>query len=266
MILLVWAALAGGPPPAPPPGDPVRGRALLTATKDSLPGHVGNALRCTSCHLDDGRRPHAMPWVGVLGRYPQVRPREAREVSIEARVNGCIERSLAGRALPPGGRDMRDIVAYFGTLAQPAGAGPEAIGAGTRRLAPLVPDTARGRALYAAECARCHGADGAGTALATAVWGAGAYNIGAGMARLYTAAAFIQANMPFDRPGSLTPQQAHDVAAYINAQPRQDFPRKHRDYPRGDAPPDAAYATDAAPGADRPVAPRPSRLLPPAYR
>ncbi|HEX5970635.1 MAG TPA: hypothetical protein VFY85_01845, partial [Gemmatimonadaceae bacterium] len=28
-----------------------RGHALLIATRDSLPGHVGNNLRCTSCHL-----------------------------------------------------------------------------------------------------------------------------------------------------------------------------------------------------------------------
>ena len=34
-----------------------RGRALLVATRDSLPGHVGNQLRCVSCHLDEGRRP-----------------------------------------------------------------------------------------------------------------------------------------------------------------------------------------------------------------
>ena len=33
-----------------------RGRALLAATRDSLPAHVGNALRCVSCHLDGGRR------------------------------------------------------------------------------------------------------------------------------------------------------------------------------------------------------------------
>ncbi|MEK6597391.1 MAG: cytochrome C, partial [Gemmatimonadota bacterium] len=31
-----------------------RGRAILMATGDSLPGFVGNDLRCTSCHLDAG--------------------------------------------------------------------------------------------------------------------------------------------------------------------------------------------------------------------
>src|SRR5438270_13286286 len=32
----------------------LRGRALLLATRDSLPHNVGNSLRCASCHLDNG--------------------------------------------------------------------------------------------------------------------------------------------------------------------------------------------------------------------
>ena len=37
------------------------------------------------------------------------------------------------------------------------------------------------------------------------------------MARINTAAAFIQNNMPLSRPGTLTDQEAWDVAAYINS-------------------------------------------------
>ena len=49
-------------PPSGPAGIAVsRGRALLAATRDSLPSHVGNALRCFSCHLDEGRRASALP-------------------------------------------------------------------------------------------------------------------------------------------------------------------------------------------------------------
>jgi thiosulfate dehydrogenase len=63
------------------------------------------------------------------------------------------------------------------------------------------------------------------------------------MARVRTAATFIRDNMPFDLPGSLTDQQAYDVAAYVNAHPRPDFPDKIYDWPNGDAPPDVAYQT-----------------------
>ena len=41
-------------------------------------------------------------------------------------------------------------------------------------------------------------------------------------------------------------QQAADVAAYITSRPRPDFPGKEHDWPRGDPPPDVAYATLAA--------------------
>jgi thiosulfate dehydrogenase len=63
------------------------------------------------------------------------------------------------------------------------------------------------------------------------------------MARLGTAAAFIRWNMPFDRPASLTDQEAYDVAAFILAHPRPDTPGKERDWPNGDPPEDAAYRT-----------------------
>ena len=82
--------------------------------------------------------------------------------------------------------------------------------------------------------------------MAPPVWGARSYNIGAGMARARTAAAFIRDNMPFDQPGTLTDQQALDVAAYVNAHGRPDFPDKVHDWPNGDPPPDVAYPTEAA--------------------
>ena len=66
------------------------------------------------------------------------------------------------------------------------------------------------------------------------------------MARVRTAAAFIHRNMPDDRPRTLTEQQAVDVAAYVNSQPRPDFTGKEHDWPNGDHPPDVPYLTRAA--------------------
>jgi thiosulfate dehydrogenase len=66
------------------------------------------------------------------------------------------------------------------------------------------------------------------------------------MARLRTAASFIRHNMPFDKPGSLSDQEAFDVAAYIVSRPRPDLVGKERDWPNGDPPPDVAYPTTAA--------------------
>jgi len=63
------------------------------------------------------------------------------------------------------------------------------------------------------------------------------------MAREERAASFIRHFMPQSNPGSLTDQQAYDVAAYINGQPRPDSPGKEQDWPHGGAPTDVPYAT-----------------------
>ena len=219
-----------------------RGHAILTATRDSLPEYVGNDLRCTSCHLDDGRRANALPWVGVMARFPQYRTRNARINRIEDRVNDCIERSLAGRTLPSDAPAMRDIVAYFTFLSHGVPAGRRIAGQGAPPLRLQEANAVRGDTVFVATCARCHGAAGEGTPLAPAVWGARSYSIGAGMGRVRTAAAFIAANMPYDRPG-VDPQDAMDVAAYINSQERPAFARGAGDWPFGGAPVDVPYPT-----------------------
>jgi thiosulfate dehydrogenase len=67
------------------------------------------------------------------------------------------------------------------------------------------------------------------------------------MARINTAASFIHALMPIDRAQQLTPQQAFDVATYINTRPRPDFAPKVRDWLRGGKPPGADYHVRPAP-------------------
>jgi thiosulfate dehydrogenase len=227
-----------------------RGRALLSATRDSLPDHVGNSLRCTSCHLDDGRRPNAIPWVGVYARFPQYRARNDALNLLTDRVNDCFERSMNGTPIAADGREMRDIVAYMAFLSRGYPVGGEIEGQGLVKMDPLAPDTVRGAQLFASSCAACHAADGHGTAAAPALWGERSYNIGAGMARLRTAASFIRYNMPYGNP-TLTDQQAFDAAAYVNSHSRPDHPGKENDWPRGDAPPDAAYATKAGGSGER---------------
>jgi thiosulfate dehydrogenase len=49
--------------------------------------------------------------------------------------------------------------------------------------------------------------------------------------------------MPQTQPGKLTPQEAFDVAAYINSHARPDSPGKEGDWPMGGAPKDVPYAT-----------------------
>ena len=232
-----------------------RGRALLAHTGDSLPGFVGSSLRCTSCHLNDGTTPNASPWIGVYSRFPQYRARNAKVNLIEDRINDCFMRSLNGKALPLGSRDIGDIIAYLAFLSRGVAPPGEVPGQGFKKMEPLKPDTGAGRLGFVAQCARCHGANGAGLvnpsphgtpAFYPPLWGPRSFNIGAGMARLRTAASFLRYNMPFDQPGTLTDQQAFDIAAFVLSHPRSDFAPKARDWPKGDPPPDVAYPTKAA--------------------
>lgn len=219
----------------------LRGRAILLATRDSLPHNVGAGLRCVSCHIDGGLRPNAMPWVGAYVRFPQYRARSGKVDLIEDRVNDCFERSMNGKRLDPTGRDMRDIVSYFAFLSSGIPVGADMEGQGFPRLPPMTGDASRGATVLVSLCARCHGPDGRGTALAPPLWGARSYNVGAGMSRINTAASFIYAVMPLDRAQQLTPQQAYDVATYIDTRPRPDFPKKIHDWPHGGKPADADY-------------------------
>lgn len=233
--------------PAGPLGTSIRrGRALLEATRDSLPANVGNQLRCLSCHLDGGRRANGSPLVGAFLRYPAYNSRAARIFTIGDRINGCFRRSMAGRPLPAESADLHDMVSYLAFLSRGIQAGTDVEGQGLPEMEPLPADTARGREVFASTCTRCHGANGNGTVLAPPLWGPGSYSIGAGMARLRTAASFIRHNMPYDLPGTLTDQQAFDVAAYVNSHARPDLEGKENDWPNGDAPPDAAYPTRAS--------------------
>jgi thiosulfate dehydrogenase len=225
-----------------------RGRAILRATRDSLPRHVRNKLACVSCHQQDGTVKNGMPWVGVYARFPQYRSRSGGTQIIEDRINDCFKRSMNGSPLVPESRDMRDIVAYMAFLSMGYPVGAEVDGQGVPALTPVTANLPHGRVVYRTRCARCHGVRGEGIGTAGALWGNSSYNIGAGMARLNTAAAFIKARMPQDSAGVLSDQDAFDVARFINSQPRPDFVGKERDWPRGDPPPDVAYPTRALRG------------------
>src|SRR4051812_2094322 len=159
-----------------------RGRAILAATHDSMPAYAPSGLRCTSCHLNNGRQIGAVPLYGTYARYPQYLERAGGVVSIEDRVNYCFTRSLSGYRVPDASSEMRDIVAYIAFLSRgiPAGADPA-----STRLAAMPAgkgDSTRGVELYGSTCARCHGPDAKGTLLAPPLWGEKSFSIGASMA------------------------------------------------------------------------------------
>ncbi len=222
-----------------------RGLALLTNTVDSLPAYAPGKINCTSCHLDGGRNATAGPLTGSHARFPKYMDRTGAVITLADRVNYCFTRSLAGSRLAEDSREMEDILAYLAFLSTGVPIGTRIPGAdGLIKMTAMTGDTVRGSALFAKTCVACHGTDGqSGIGRIPALWGPRSYSIGASMSRQERAASFIWHNMPLGQGKSLTPQEAFDVAAYINAQPRPDSPGKERDWPAGGAPKDVPYAT-----------------------
>jgi thiosulfate dehydrogenase len=237
------------PDPGGPQGEAIAlGRRILAHTPENLPAYSGNALNCTSCHLDGGRTPWAAPWVGIWGVFPEYRSRNAKINALQDRINDCFERSLNSRPLPFAGREMAAILAYMQWVSRGVPTAQNVSGRGFLRLkSPQAPDPARGATVYVQKCAVCHGDQGQGTdapsgaTIYPPLWGPKSFNIGAGMARLNTAAAFVKANMPLGQGNSLTDQEAFDVAAFFTRQPRPDFAAKLDDWPKGGKPEDARY-------------------------
>jgi thiosulfate dehydrogenase len=178
-----------------------------------------------------------------MARFPRFIDRVGAVVPIEDRVNYCFTRSLSGSRLPPDSREMQDIVAYLAFISRGVPTGEHVKGEGMATMPALSSDSARGRQIFVDNCARCHGEQGAGMGIVPALWGPRSYSIGASMARVERAASCIRHNMPFDRPGVITDQQAYDVASYINSMSRPDMPGKENDWPTGGAPKDVPYDT-----------------------
>jgi len=258
VLLLASAGAAGADAPFAPPatatiapgplGDAIWfGRKTAEQTSASVKANVGAGLSCTSCHINGTRTPNALPWVGLWGVYPEYDPRSGRVITLADRINECFRRSMNGKPLPLDSVAMRGLLSFIWWLSKDVPTGVSVTGRGFQSIeAPRPADPVKGRALYTEKCAACHGASGQGVTGAggqvvfPALWGSRSFNIGAGMARLDTAAAFVKAKMPLGGI-ALSDQEAYDVAAYFTRQPRPDFKAKSRDWPNGDKPRDARY-------------------------
>lgn len=203
----------------------------------------GNRLACNNCHLQAGTKPFSGSLIGIINRFPQFRGRENKIGTIEERINGCMERSMNGRTMPPNGKEMKAFVKYLTWLSRLAPEDGKIFGQGFVKVE--IPEREvnleHGKQVFTATCVVCHGNDGQGKKASDGytyeyppLWGDDSFNNGAGMTRVITAARFIKGNMPFgttyDAP-LLSDEEAYDVAGYINQQKRPIKTNPENDFP-----------------------------------
>ncbi|MBX5467338.1 MAG: c-type cytochrome [Firmicutes bacterium] len=218
-------------PPSFPPGNPMAGARLYATT-------------CSTCHGPTAQ--------GVPGVAPALRGRRAfgtlytSEAQLAQFIEdympknnpGSLSRQQAADAAAfiwglnghLGAATQSQLLAALGQ-APPAPAPSSAPSAAPPSAAPspapapsqpavTAAEIAAGQRLYAQVCSVCHGAQGQG-GVGPSLWGpSSAITAGSPFANLSSLANFIKTSMPAAptngyAPGSLSPAQAHDAAAYI---------------------------------------------------
>lgn len=216
---------------------------------------ITNGMNCQNCHLNAGKKTWGNNYSAVYSTYPKFRDRSGGMESIYKRVSDCFERSLNGTAPDSNSREYQAIYAYIKWLGKDVKKGERPVGSGISKLNYIdrAADPVKGKAVYTTQCQSCHGANGEGQLSLNGVsyeypplWGEHSYNDGAGLFRLSNFAGYVKSNMPFkqathDNP-KLTTEEAWDVAAFVNSQPRPkkdlsndwpDISKKPFDHPFG---------------------------------
>ena len=245
------------------------GYRLFTNTPVEARRFVPSEVTCNNCHLNSGQRERAMPLVAVAGVFPEYNRRAGRLISLADRIVDCFLRSenstgilerdedgdaprVSTEALPtPTSKEVLALSAFLTWLSRgyEIGGNPTWRGQNTIPTAALIPvgklEPKKGEAIFNERCTSCHGPDGQGVFVGDKrpgpLWGPRSWNDGAGASRVYTLAGIIRYTMPYLDPGSLTDEEAQQLAAYINSKPRPSYPFKDQDYLTEPLPADAVY-------------------------
>ena len=243
------------------------GYRLFTNTPEEAGRFTSSRMSCSHCHLNAGQREKSLPLVGVAGMFPEYNRRSGRLYSLNDRIVDCFLRSEnATGVLEAGGtagsdeaealptqtsKEVLAIAAYITWLARGSevGKNPSWRGQNTIAADALIPvaqlDPRKGETIFMERCTSCHGVDGQGVAVGDKkpgpLWGPESWNDGAGAARVYTLAGIVRYAMPYLDPGSLTDEEAQQVAAFITSKPRPSYPFKQQDYLTEKLPADSVY-------------------------
>jgi thiosulfate dehydrogenase len=215
---------------------------------------MSNGMNCQNCHLEAGTKPYGNNYLAVSSTYPKFRERSGTMESIFKRVNDCFERSLNGTALDTTSKELQAIQSYIKWVGKNVNKDAKVRGSGIANLRYMnrAASPIKGKMIYGIKCSSCHGVKGEGqlnadgnSYLYPPLWGKNSYNIGAGLYRLSRFAGFVKFNMPQGASYNnilLSDEEAWDLAAFVNSQPRpkknlnKDWPKKENkpiDHPFG---------------------------------
>ncbi|WP_354334183.1 c-type cytochrome [Pedobacter sp. CG_S7] len=193
---------------------------LYLGPKGSV-AQISNGMNCQNCHLDAGTKPYANNFSVFFFSYPKLSNRSGRVEQASERINECFERSLNGIALKEDSKEMKAILAYLEWVAKDLVKSSKLKAPSVEKLPYLdyAADPIKGKIVYIAKCKSCH----ENNSTIPPLWGSGSYNDGAGMYRLRNFSGFVKNNMPLGasyQNTQLTDEEAWNVAAYVNSQPR----------------------------------------------
>lgn len=132
--------------------------------KDPKQRYSGNNLSCTNCHLNGGTMSGAASWIGIVDRFPQFGGRANKQGTLVERINGCMERSMNGKAIPEDATQMKAMIAYMNWLDK----GIPKLNTKNFKGYPKIEaptfavDMEKGKSIYTIECIVCHGQNGEG--------------------------------------------------------------------------------------------------------
>lgn len=233
-----WKAPDDNTIPAGKAGEMIRyGRELLAHTAryfgpEGSIAQITNGMNCQNCHLAGGTKLFGNNYASFTASYPKMSGRSGKVEPASGRIADCFERSLAGKIPDTTGREVQAMLAYMKWLGKDVKKGQKLFGNATEKLAFMdhAADPAKGKAVFVMKCQSCHGSNGEGllnadkkTYANPPLWGKHSYNDGAGMYRLTNFAGFVKNNMPFGttyQSPQLTDEEAWNVAAFVNSQPR----------------------------------------------
>ncbi|GIV44334.1 MAG: hypothetical protein KatS3mg035_1457 [Bacteroidia bacterium] len=239
------------------------GKELITHTakyfgpKGSIAPNTTNGMNCQNCHLEAGTKAFGNNYGLVASTYPKYRARSGTIENIEKRINDCFERSLNGKPLAPNSQEMQAIKAYIQWIGSNVKKDDNTLkGLSMKNNEISFLDRAaspeKGKSIYQQKCQSCHQPNGEGLKndnlseyIYPPLWGQNSYNDAAGLYRISNFAKFVKYNMPLGANHNnimLTDEEAWDLAAFVNSQPRphkntpNDWPHIHEkpfDHPFG---------------------------------